>query len=70
MDDALLDSSESSKKGDVALSSDDFAAGVVPQCLRRQVGLTSSLPAFIHGVAGLQRISDILEDFSASCEQT
>jgi RNA polymerase sigma-70 factor (ECF subfamily) len=60
LDDALLDSSESSKKGDVALSSDDFAAGVVPQCLRRQVGLTSSLPAFIHGVAGLQRISDIL----------
>jgi RNA polymerase sigma-70 factor (ECF subfamily) len=36
LDDALLDSSESSKKGDVALSSDDFAAGVVPQCLPRQ----------------------------------
>lgn len=36
LDDALLDSSESSKKGDVALRSDDFAAGVVPQCLPRQ----------------------------------
>ena len=36
LDDALLDSSESSKKGDVALSSDDFAAGVVPKCLPRQ----------------------------------
>ena len=34
--DALLDSSESSKKGDVALSSDDLAAGAVPQCLPRQ----------------------------------
>jgi len=33
-------------------------------------GLTSSLPAFIDGVAGLQRICHILEDFSASCEQT
>ncbi|MEG5037567.1 MULTISPECIES: sigma-70 family RNA polymerase sigma factor [unclassified Microcoleus] len=38
LDDALLDSSESSKKGDVAvaLSSDDFAVGVVPPCLPRQ----------------------------------
>jgi RNA polymerase sigma-70 factor (ECF subfamily) len=35
LDDGLLDSSESSKKGDVALRSDDFAAGVVPQCLPR-----------------------------------
>jgi ATP-binding cassette subfamily B protein len=33
-------------------------------------GLTSSLPAFIDAVAGLQRICHILEDFSASCEQT
>jgi RNA polymerase sigma factor, sigma-70 family len=36
LDDALLDSSESSKKGDVAFSGDDFAVGVVPQCLPRQ----------------------------------
>ena len=36
LDDALLDSSESSKKRDVAFSSDDFVAGVVPQCLPRQ----------------------------------
>ncbi|MEG4200981.1 RNA polymerase sigma factor [Microcoleus sp. Pol12A5] len=36
LDDALLDSSESSKKGDVAFSSDDFAVGVVPECLPRQ----------------------------------
>jgi RNA polymerase sigma-70 factor (ECF subfamily) len=36
LDDGLLDSSESSQKGDVAFSSDDFAAGVVPQCLPRQ----------------------------------
>lgn len=36
LDDGLLDSSESSQKGDVAFSSDDFAAGVVPQCLPPQ----------------------------------
>ncbi|MEG4440524.1 RNA polymerase sigma factor [Microcoleus sp. AT9_B5] len=37
LDDALSDSSESSKKGDVASSiEDDFAVGVVPECLRRQ----------------------------------
>ncbi|MCT7956720.1 RNA polymerase sigma factor [Laspinema palackyanum] len=36
LDDARLDSSESSKKGDVALSRDDFAAGVAPQCLPPQ----------------------------------
>lgn len=36
LDDGLLDSSESSKKGDVAFSSDDFAVGAVPQCLPRQ----------------------------------
>ncbi|MEG4515994.1 MULTISPECIES: RNA polymerase sigma factor [unclassified Microcoleus] len=36
LDDGLLDSSESSKKGDVALNKDDFAAGVVPQCLPPQ----------------------------------
>ena len=36
LDDALLDSSESSKKGDVASIGDDFAVGVVPQCLPRQ----------------------------------
>ncbi|MEG4487986.1 sigma-70 family RNA polymerase sigma factor [Microcoleus sp. D2_18a_B4] len=36
VDDALLDSSESSKKGDVASIGDDFAVGVVPPCLPRQ----------------------------------
>ena len=36
LDDGLLDSSESSKKGDVALSKDDFAVGVVPPCLPHQ----------------------------------
>ena len=36
LDDALLDSSESFKKGDFAFSSDDFAVGVVPPCLPRQ----------------------------------
>ncbi|MEG4503400.1 RNA polymerase sigma factor [Microcoleus sp. F6_B4] len=37
LDDALLDSSESSKKGDVASSiGDDFAVGVVPEDLPRQ----------------------------------
>ncbi|MEG4986986.1 sigma-70 family RNA polymerase sigma factor [Microcoleus sp. BR0-C5] len=36
VDDALLESSESSKKGDVASMGDDFAVGVVPPCLPRQ----------------------------------
>ncbi|MEG3919611.1 sigma-70 family RNA polymerase sigma factor [Microcoleus sp. T3_A4] len=36
LDDALLDSSESSKKGDVASMGDEFTVGVVPPCLPRQ----------------------------------
>ncbi|MEG4532213.1 RNA polymerase sigma factor [Microcoleus sp. D2_18a_D3] len=36
LDDGLLDSSESSKKGDVASIANDFAVGVVPPCLPRQ----------------------------------
>jgi len=36
LDDGLLDSSESSQKGDVALRKDDFAVGVVPECLPPQ----------------------------------
>ncbi|MEG4396688.1 RNA polymerase sigma factor [Microcoleus sp. BROC3] len=48
VDDALLDSSESSQKGDVAFSSDDFAAGVVPQCLPRQ-----DCGAIPYGIASL-----------------
>lgn len=36
LDNTLLDSSESSKKGDVALSRDDFVAKIMPQCLRPQ----------------------------------
>ncbi|MEG5000720.1 RNA polymerase sigma factor [Microcoleus sp. B4-D4] len=36
LDDALSDSSESSKQGDVASIGDDFAVGVLPQCLPRQ----------------------------------
>lgn len=48
LDDGLLDSSESSKKGDVASIGDDFAAGVVPQCLPRQDG--GAIP---YGIASL-----------------
>lgn len=44
LDDALLDSSESSKKRDVALSKDDFAVGVVPECLPRQDCGAGGLP--------------------------
>lgn len=44
LDDGLLDSSESSKKGDVALSSDDFAVGVAPQCLPREDSGAGGLP--------------------------
>ncbi|MEZ2238449.1 RNA polymerase sigma factor, partial [Microcoleus sp.] len=36
LDDALLDSSESSQKGDVASIANDFTVGVVPPCLPRQ----------------------------------
>ncbi|WP_228056957.1 RNA polymerase sigma factor [Tychonema sp. LEGE 07203] len=36
LDDALLDSSESSKKGDFGSIADEFTVGVVPPCLPRQ----------------------------------
>ncbi|MEZ2276040.1 MAG: RNA polymerase sigma factor [Microcoleus sp.] len=36
LDDALLDSSESSQKGDVASIANEFTVGVVPPCLPRQ----------------------------------
>ena len=53
LDDPLLDSSESSKKGDVAFSSDDFAVGVVSQCLPRQdCGATTGGAATGGAIAG------------------
>lgn len=48
LDDGLLDSSESSQKGDVASIGDDFATGVVPPCLPRQDG--GAIP---YGIASL-----------------
>lgn len=49
LEDARLDSCESSKNGGVALSHDDFAVGVVPQCLPRQD--SGAIP---YGIASLQ----------------
>ncbi|MEG4167378.1 MULTISPECIES: sigma-70 family RNA polymerase sigma factor [unclassified Microcoleus] len=53
LDDALLDSSESSKKGDVAVASiaDDFAVGVVPPCLPRQDSGAASVGTATVGTA-------------------
>ncbi|MCT7991887.1 RNA polymerase sigma factor [Laspinema olomoucense] len=53
LDDARLDSSESSKKGDVALSRDDFAAGVAPQCLPPQDCGATTGGAIPYGIASL-----------------
>jgi RNA polymerase sigma factor (sigma-70 family) len=44
LDDGLLDSSESSQKGEVAPIANDFAVGVVPPCLPRQDCGAGELP--------------------------
>ena len=68
LDDALLDSSESSQKGDVASIGDDFAVGVVPQCLPRQdSGATTS--GAIAGGSPLQSDETIASDSIAPIPQ-
>lgn len=62
LDDALLDSSESSKKGDVASIGDDFAVGVVPQCLPPQdSGAIAPIPQTIGETINYQVTAICLE---------